>query len=205
MLTQGDKLNKLYIRDYSKGGIEMIDGKLIRHCSPTLAGMKTGSLFNCSVDSKTDLTAIVDKWNEELMHKGISFLLLRMHKDAALIYVFRRSRLEADLKKDGVFEFLCSYGYKEDSADSAIKHLKSRIGLSGDFPHEIGLFLGYPLGDVKGFIENAGKNSKCTGCWKVYCDECEALKLFRKYKKCTDVYCEMFKKGVSVMQLTVAA
>jgi len=83
--------------------------------------------------------------------------------------------------------------------------LKQRVESSSDFPHEIGLFLGYPLGDVKGFIENAGKNSKCTGCWKVYCDECEALKLFRKYKKCTYVYCEMFKKGVPVMRFTVAA
>ena len=26
-----------------------------------------------------------------------------------------------------------------------------------DFPHEIGLLLGYPLADVKAFIENEGK------------------------------------------------
>lgn len=183
----------------------MIEGKLIRHCSPTLAGMKTGNLFNCSFESKTDLINAVDKCNQELCNKGISFLILSMREKSALIYVFRRSKLEEDFKKEGVSEFLFSYGYEDISSESAIECLKSRIGINDDFPHEIGLFLGYPLGDVKGFIENAGKNSKLTGYWKVYCDECEAMKLFKKYKKCTDVYCEMFRRGRSVMRLTVAA
>lgn len=51
-----------------------------------------------------------------------------------------------------------------------------------DFPHEIGLFLGYPLEDVKGFIENKADSSKCSGCWKVYGNEQKALKLFEKYE-----------------------
>ena len=38
----------------------------------------------------------------------------------------------------------------------------------GDFPHEIGLLLGYPPEDVSGFIENGGKNFLCSGYWKVY-------------------------------------
>lgn len=29
----------------------------------------------------------------------------------------------------------------------------------GEFPHEIGLFLGYPLGDVKGFIKHKAKTA----------------------------------------------
>ncbi len=183
----------------------MIDGKLVRHCSPTLAGMKTGNLFNCGFNSKIDLIDVINKCNQELLHKGISFTILRMQEKSALIYVFRKSKLKVDLKKEGVAEFLSLCGYKETSIEYAIKHLRLRIGLNDDFPHEIGLFLGYPLGDVKGFIENGGKNCKLTGCWKVYCDECETMKLFKKYKRCTDIYCEMFKKGRSVMQLTVAA
>lgn len=183
----------------------MIYGKLIQHCSPTLAGMKTANLFSVYFDSEDILTGVVDNLNNELGHKGISFLVLRRKGNKALIYVFRRSKLKADLNKNGVFELLNSYGYEDISIEYAIERLKSRIENSDGFPHEIGLFLGYPLGDVKGFIENSGRNSKCTGCWKVYDDVCEAIKLFKKYKKCTDTYCEMFKKGVSVMRLTVAA
>ena len=75
---------------------------------------------------------------------------------------------------------------------------------SEDFPHEIGIFLGYPLGDVIGFIDNAGKNSRCTGCWKVYCNECEAMRTFARFDKCRAVYQKMWAKGRSIVQLTVA-
>ena len=83
--------------------------------------------------------------------------------------------------------------------------MKLRFHEDGAFPHEIGLFLGYPLGDVMGFIENAGRNSKCSGCWKVYCNECEAIKLFARFDKCREVYKRLFKQGKSLLQLTVAA
>ena len=83
--------------------------------------------------------------------------------------------------------------------------LKKRFEASEDFPHEIGIFLDYPLGDVIGFIQNGGQNYKCSGCWKVYCNECEALKMFQKYHKCREVYRNLWAKGRSVLQLTVAA
>lgn len=46
------------------------------------------------------------------------------------------------------------------------------------FPHEVGLFLGYPLDDVTGFIEQKGKNYKCCGIWKVYGNEKQTQMLF---------------------------
>ena len=73
------------------------------------------------------------------------------------------------------------------------------------FPHEMGVFLGYPLGDVIGFIKNAGQNCKCVGCWKVYCNECEAERTFARYKKCSEIYRRLWNQGRTVMQLTVAA
>jgi hypothetical protein len=42
------------------------------------------------------------------------------------------------------------------------------VGMCAEFPHEIGLFLGYPPEDVKSFIENDGKNYACRTHWKVY-------------------------------------
>ena len=87
----------------------------------------------------------------------------------------------------------------------ALNRLKSRIGENNEFPHEIGVFLDYPLGDVIGFITNEGRNFKCAGCWKVYCDECACRKTFEKYKKCRDVYVRLWQQGRSVLQLTVAA
>jgi hypothetical protein len=71
------------------------------------------------------------------------------------------------------------------------------------FPHEVGLFLGYPPEDVKGFMEDARRGVKCAGCWKVYGNGEEAVKTFSRYKKCTDIYRKELSKGRSLLQLTV--
>lgn len=113
--------------------------------------------------------------------------------------------MESDLKKDEVKTLLFRYGYKSEEMENCLLELKTRLSESNDFPHEIGLFLSYPLEDVIGFIEQEGKNYKCRGLWKVYCNECETIKLFARFKKCTAVYRKLFTNGRSITQLTVAA
>ena len=76
---------------------------------------------------------------------------------------------------------------------------------SGEFPHEVGLFLSYPPEDVLGFILNKAYNHKCIGCWKVYGDEQEAKKQFARYDKCSHIYQRLFREGRSLWQLTVTA
>ena len=70
-------------------------------------------------------------------------------------------------------------------------------------PHEVGLFLGYPLADVVGFIENEGKNCKCAGCWKVYGNEAAARRRFAQFKACRYIYAYQFQNGRTLSQLTV--
>lgn len=182
----------------------MFEKYLIDHCAPTLASLKTGSLFNLPLSEADDLFEQTQRWNGELGEKGITLYILRYCDRGALVYVCRNSRLEQELSKPEVRRFLSSYGYRCSEIDSAIARLRERLRADKSFPHEIGIFLGYPLADVKGFIENAGKNAKCTGCWKVYNDECEAIRTFRQYKKCRDVYARLWTQGISVQQLTVA-
>lgn len=78
-----------------------------------------------------------------------------------------------------------------------------RLKESATFPHEIGLFLGYPPEDVSGFIENKPGSCKCVGHWKVYGNMAEAQRMFDQYKKCTDVYCRCWAAGESLERLTV--
>ena len=83
--------------------------------------------------------------------------------------------------------------------------LKERLRTSACFPHEIGLFLGYPLPDVIGFIRNRGRNCKCCGFWKVYSNEWETRQLFEKFRKCLRVYAQVLVSERSIAQLTVVA
>ena len=183
----------------------MLEQYLIAYCSPTLASLKTASLFTLSFSSEADLEEQLVHWNAKLGSKGVSLLVLRRREQTALVYVCRKAKLRADLEKPGVAQLLSQYGYQQTDVDYALKKLEERLEQEVGFPHEIGIFLGYPLGDVIGFIQNAGKNSKCTGCWKVYCNECEAMKLFARFRKCKDTYLRLWNQGRTVWQLTVAA
>ena len=111
--------------------------------------------------------------------------------------------LERELKQPGVLELLERYGYENSDIESCMNHLKYRLLNCSCFPHEIGVFLGYPLEDVKGFIDNKGKNCESCGVWKVYCDREEKDKLFQKFIKCKDVYMQAFGEGRGLLQMTV--
>ena len=180
---------------------------LIEHCSPTLASLKTANLFNYIFTSEEELYGYLHSLNRKLSPKGVSVTILRKGQKSALIYVYREKKLAEDLAKPGVRDFLAKEGYDAEAMTplAAIRFLRHRFASQTGFPHEIGLFLGYPLGDVIGFIENAGRHSKCSGCWKVYCNECEAIRLFNKFDKCRTVYKRLFCEGKTVVQLTVAA
>lgn len=182
----------------------MLDKYLIEHCAPTLASLKTANLFSYSYNGDRELEELVEVWNIHFRKKGVTLTVLRKKAGVALLYVYRQSRLEEDLRCPGVERFLRGCGYTGDGVEEALERLKVRL-LEEGFPHEIGLFLGYPLEDVVGFIRHGGKNCKCSGCWKVYGDEDEAVKLFAKFKKCRAVYSRLWRQGKSVLQLTVAA
>lgn len=184
---------------------ESIEKSLIRHCSPTLASLKTASLFTLTFSCRRELNGCLREWNRRLSDKGVALITLREKDDRALIYVFRKKRLREELECPQVKRFLESSGYGSSNIGTALATLRAHLRELDDFPHEIGLFLGYPIGDVIGFIRNNGQNCKCCGCWKVYCNECEAAKTFARFKKCEAVYMRLWEQGRSVRQLTVTA
>lgn len=178
---------------------------LIEHCAPTLAGIKCASLFNYFHEGEPLVREELEEINAMLNEKGVSVEVLLWKEKSALIYTYRTSMLERELCQPGVFELLEKYGYKNKKTDECLKHLKKRLFHNSCFPHEIGLFLGYPLEDVQGFIENGGKNCQSCGVWKVYCNKEEKDKLFRKFQKCTDVYRQVFCEGRRLWQMTVCS
>ena len=129
---------------------------------------------------------------------------IKIDSSKALIYLYRPSKLEKDLTDKTALNLLKEHGYSDCNPNKCICRLINRFKNYEQFPHEVGLFLGYPPEDVKGFIENNAKCSKCVGCWKVYGDEEKAKKCFENYKKCTRIYKELYLKGKTIERLTVA-
>ncbi|MDO4418859.1 MAG: DUF3793 family protein [Ruminococcus sp.] len=182
----------------------MSDEMILRHCAPTLARIKTANLFTCEVESSESLKEALRRYNKQFVKKGLRIMPLRYKGGRALIYVYRPSFLCEDLKHSYAKKLLGSLGYLPHSTGLSVGRLIKRLDETDGFPHEIGLFLGYPPEDVKGFIENGSRSYKFKGCWKVYSDEERAKKLFEKYKKCTSVYAEKWAQGRSLDKLTVA-
>ncbi len=181
----------------------MSEETLIRHCSPTLAGLKTGNLFGCEYPTKEALYQEIRQFNHRLSQKGVRVIPLQYEKQRALIYVYRPERLKQDFDCCAVCQILKQQGYQNPDIYQCIAKLKQRIHTEKEFPHEIGLFLGYPPEDVAGFMKHAP--CKCTGCWKVYGDPEKALQLFAAFRKCTECNLRKFENGCVLEDLTVSA
>lgn len=180
--------------------------QLIGQCAPTLAGIKAGSLFRYTEEKNEDISETIGCWNEKLIGKGVRICSIQENYNGGLIYVFRPSMLIKLLSDKNNRLFLQKRGYTGCyNLDAYIKRLRCRFSNELGFPHEIGIFLDYPLHDVQGFIENQGRNFNLCGLWKVYGERHHAQRLFAKYDKCKNIYQTMFENGSPILRLTVAA
>lgn len=177
---------------------------LLTHCAPTLAGLKCANLVRLT-GPRAELEAAAQAWQATLAPRGVHVRTARWDGDSALLYLYREGHLRREWEKPGAADFLRRHGYEPGAAvQENVELLLRRIARRPCFPHEIGLFLGYPLEDVQGFIENCGKNYRLCGCWKVYGDPQAALRCFARYEKCARVYLQCYQNGHSLSRLTVA-
>ena len=147
---------------------------------------------------------LIDAARSRLAPYGISMEILCRCERYALIFVYREEMLGRAFTPEAEC-FLEGYGYAAGSSVAEkLAVLKNRLTLCGEFPHEIGVFLDYPLEDVRGFIENGGGGCKACGTWKVYGDSERALALFERYKRCTDYFCKKIDAGHEMAQLLTA-
>ena len=176
-------------------------------CAPTLAGLKPASLFRYQPGAGQSGSAMAAAWHAALCDRGVAVRVLKTcpRTGAVLVYVYRPAQMDILLKNCDVLHFLQSEGYRPGTADALLAQLSQRLCCEGDFPHEVGIFLGYPLADVGGFIQNHGQNFTACGHWKVYTDPAAAQQQFARYKKCETIYTRCYRRGTPIRRLTVAA
>ena len=165
-----------------------------RHCGVTFAGLKIASLVSLRKGEED----VVQTLSRRFAGKGFAFRLLREDEERLLVFVFHRARLEKYLLSADVRAFLARFGYGYASAEEALEQLKCRM--KGEFPHEIGVFLGYPLGDVCGFLQDPGGCVLC-GAWKVYENADEAARTFERFRRCSACICRHMDRGRTLSQI----
>lgn len=183
-----------------------IDAMLVNHCSPTLAGLKMGALLCLPrQESLAEYKKLLDNYNHKYNAKGLHFRILFCCPQRTLLYVYRPTMVEAYVKQASVQSFLAHFGYAPGTTlDAMLDYLSDRFQHAGCFPHESGIFLGYPLEDVWGFITHKGNHAKICGVWKVYGDAEKASFIFHQYDCCRKDYINRFAVGTTLESLIVA-
>lgn len=183
------------IQDIQSEEIEM---KLILECAPLLSGLRAANLINIERKQFRNLKTI-------LKNTDISYYVLFNGGEKYTILLYRYRGMVRYLSRPETRKLLKRMGY--DSTEIyellymfSIKY-KNFVNGMDKFPHEMGVFLGYPIEDVEGFIENDGKNFLCTGYWKVYKDAPAKTKLFQSFEQAKETMITLMFYGFNIIEV----
>ena len=191
---------------------QVFEAKVVKHCAPVLTGIKPANMFSCPLKSAqccgnpactslklVDFLLAYGDCRARLSRLGIEMAILNQRERSALVFVYRPSHLLRTISSKESAEFLKTLGYDASDVNKSLNILAQRIDVANpssgrrrtcSFPHEIGVFLGYPVEDVIGFMENQGDNYLVCGCWKAYSNASDAITCFCRYEECTqDLVC----------------
>lgn len=163
-------------------------------CMPTLVKVKPSSLVSFSrkyIESR-------ERFYEALLREsgefGCSCRILYEGEKQIHIMIYNQELLYEVIKRNMDNPLFTGNGYRLNTFDleETLVYLKNRLdsyrqkkvmGLGSDFPHEIGLILGYPAADVEEYIRNNGENYILCGYWKVYRNAEEAVQIFDSFSR----------------------
>ena len=179
-----------------------LDRLLAAYCSPALAGIKPANLVSCDRTIYPDLPEQLETYREAFAPRGMRFEIVCACRARYLLLVYNEAQLERYMQDERVQHVLRRFGYPVGSPlPELLAVLRKRIACTDGFPHEIGLFLGYPPVDVEGFRRNGGRNCKLCGPWKVYGPVEEARQRFRTFHRCRAALCRRVASGMTLAQL----
>ena len=187
-------------RDQEKE-LQILREKVASQCAPVIFDVKPSNLLILESADEKQLQAMMRRM-------GLHCQLFYQTGAKSIWFVCRRDRMCALLQNPEVAAFFEEKKYRgiqeiplEQVIDREGKrfafHKKGRT----EYPHELGLLLGYPLADVKGFIENKGKCYLCSGYWKVYKNEREAKQTFFLYRLAKQFAMELVRARVELWEI----
>ncbi len=160
-------------------------------CAPVLSAHKVSNLFIIRKNRLRRSAALIASC-------GLNFFILYSFNDRYVLFVYRRAALKRYLDRPENKAFLEAFGYGNMDENRTLEKLSRRYTLhmesDAQFPHELGLFLGYPLQDVYSYIIHNGKGFIFNGYWKVYSRPEEAKKTFEMFDRVTE---EMLSRAIS--------
>ncbi|MBQ8184622.1 MAG: DUF3793 family protein [Lachnospiraceae bacterium] len=174
-----------------------LEQRLAALCAPVLCREKAANLVG------------LENLKEQELHKclegtGIHSRILCQCERRCQVLLYDYERLEAYLNRPEHRDFLESHGYGQMGLEAALDRLAARyqeyrLG-NGEFPHEIGLFLEYPLVDIQGYLMGREGKELFRGYWKVYANEEQAKATFLRYDAAKERLVEAVCQGCTLRE-----
>jgi len=170
--------------------LDCLTAHLMLECSEVLAGVKPANLISLVNRTRPCGRNLYRLWQQhhavmETRLAGLTFMVLQTRQRALLLLCFDHAHLERHLAHSGVRTLLHKAGYAADAPlATLLEELQRRTVESGSFPHEIGLFIGYPAKDVAAFMGMVRLPFACQALWKIYGDPQRSLGLAEQYRSC---------------------
>ncbi len=146
---------------------EYLFGIIWYNIAPTLEGHKPSSIITLSKNNR-ELNLLWQKYKQDFTSEcGLDFYEIKNKKDSITLLFYNRCKIIDVIYKEENMKFLKMFGYNENlNLNEILDILKFRF--EKVCPHEIGIFLGFPLDDVICFMKYPDKECLLCGYWKVY-------------------------------------
>lgn len=175
-----------------------LEAQIALQCAPLITGLKISNLLIIPKENLHQVQTL-------LKRTQFSYCILGTMEKKATLLLFRKDKLEEYLSQQPVNSFFWKMGYDSVVLADLFPIFRSRymdyIQGNGDFPHEMGLLLGYPIADVEGFIENQGRDFLYAGCWKVYENVSEKIRLFQQFEASKERLLQLVALGVKMIDI----
>lgn len=161
---------------------------LCLEAAEVIEGVKPGNLVNLVNRTRSCGLNPYRIWKEQggelLAGSGLRGRELKDSGEALLVYLYREDLLQELLRLRGVAVILAKMGYREPGdLQGSLAELGERFEHQ-PCPHEVGIFLGYPLKDVLAFMGRIRLDFACQGPWKIFGDPRSSLELAALFREC---------------------
>ncbi|UNC93083.1 DUF3793 family protein [Candidatus Contubernalis alkaliaceticus] len=160
---------------------------LLGRIGATLAGVKPAELINVSSGDDAfgqwqHVKAAIKNFHD------MDYIVIKVKKGRRQVLFYHGAALDQTLNSYSVQLFLKSLGYPENYTlegylDCLVEKLRGE-----SFPHEIGVFLGYPLKDVKGFLGYSSLEMVQVKGWRIYGNREPSLETYHKFKEAKEEF-----------------
>lgn len=170
---------------------------LAQQCGPVLLGRKPAALFSMQRSSPALQAAAY-----LLRDAGLALKTVPCGRERQCILAYHPQLLAQTVAHPVVSRLLAKMGYPQGGGlGPVLAHLQRRMRQADGYPHEIGLFLGYPPADVVGFMFYGGQHFKHICTWKVYGNVEMAKALHSQFELCRDLCRLHIEHGGSLRSL----